>query len=441
MAAPRHSWPLGRGFDRWYGFHGGETHQFVPVALPRQPLGGPTPVDRGGLPPERRSGRPGHRPAGRPPGRGRGPSLLPLLLHRRLPLPPPRPPGVDRPVPGPLRPGLGPLARGDLRPAARAGPAATGHRAVTPSAVGAGLGRPAPTRSSGWRPGSWSASPPTSSYTDAQLARLLDFLEQTGDREDTLVILVSDNGASSEGGPTGSINDNRLQNFDPAGPEELARRIDELGGPRAHNNYPWGWTMAGNTPFRRWKREVHEGGVADPCIVSWPAGIAAGGGVRRQFAHATDILPTVLELAGIETPEHHRVRAPDPASTGSASPPCSVPTGPRRPAHRDHPVLRDVRKPGHLPRRLEGGDLQAHRTPLRRRPQLERALRRGPLGAVPRGRGPDRDPRPGRRRARPAGRHGRAVVGRGPGATRSSPSTTGSSTPWSTPSPTGEPRD
>jgi arylsulfatase len=60
--------------------------------------------------------------------------------------------------------------------------------------------------------------------------------------------------------------------------------------------------MAGNTPFKRWKREVHEGGVADPCIVSWPARLGSGGGVRRQFAHAVDILPTVLELAGVEAP-------------------------------------------------------------------------------------------------------------------------------------------
>ena len=82
----------------------------------------------------------------------------------------------------------------------------------------------------------------------------------------------------------------------------MIRRVDELGGPRAHNNYPWGWTMAGNTPFKRWKREVHEGGVADPCIVSWPGRISDRGGVRHQFVHAIDILPTVLELAGIEAP-------------------------------------------------------------------------------------------------------------------------------------------
>jgi Sulfatase len=82
-------------------------------------------------------------------------------------------------------------------------------------------------------------------------------------------------------------------------------RMDEIGGPTSHNNYPWGWTMAGNTPFKRWKREVHEGGVADPCIVSWPARFgAAAGEIRHQFAHAIDVLPSVLELAGVVAPSH-----------------------------------------------------------------------------------------------------------------------------------------
>ena len=139
------------------------------------------------------------------------------------------------------------------------------------------------------------------SHTDAQVGRVLDFLTETGDLERTVVVVVSDNGASAEGGATGSINDIRLVNLDPAGPEELRRRIDELGGPSAHNNYPWGWAMAGNTPFRRWKREVHEGGVADPCIVWWPGRVPAGE-VRHQFAHAVDVTPTLLEMVGLEAP-------------------------------------------------------------------------------------------------------------------------------------------
>ena len=131
--------------------------------------------------------------------------------------------------------------------------------------------------------------------------RLLAFLEQTGDLDNTLIIAVSDNGASVEGGPKGSINDGRLMNGAPAGRRELRARIDEIGGPTAHNNYPWGWTMAGNTPFKRWKREVHEGGVADPCIVSMP-GVTDGGGTRRQFADAIDVLPTILDLVGVAAP-------------------------------------------------------------------------------------------------------------------------------------------
>ncbi len=114
--------------------------------------------------------------------------------------------------------------------------------------------------------------------------------------------MLSDNGASSEGGPGGSLNDLRTWNIAGSSLGEALRRIDEIGGPFTHNNYPWGWTVAGNTPFRRWKREVHEGGVADPLIVHWPGRIAARGEVRRQYVHAIDFVPTVLELLGIETP-------------------------------------------------------------------------------------------------------------------------------------------
>jgi len=140
------------------------------------------------------------------------------------------------------------------------------------------------------------------SHTDHQIGRLIGFLESMGELDDTLVILVSDNGASSEGGPHGSINDVRLWNMMPANVDEMLERIDELGGPTVHNNYPWGWTCAGNTPFRRWKREVHEGGIADPCIVHWPRRVTRAGEIRTQFTHAIDVLPTVLEVSGIEPP-------------------------------------------------------------------------------------------------------------------------------------------
>ena len=140
------------------------------------------------------------------------------------------------------------------------------------------------------------------SHTDHELGRLFDRLDAMGELHNTVVMVLSDNGASSEGGPTGSLNDGRVWNALPRTVEEAAERLDDIGGPRLHNNYPWGWTVAGNTPFRRWKRETHEGGVADPLIVHWPAGIAARGEVRHQYVHAIDLTPTLLDVIGIEPP-------------------------------------------------------------------------------------------------------------------------------------------
>ncbi len=140
-------------------------------------------------------------------------------------------------------------------------------------------------------------------HTDHQIGRIIGALEELGELENTIILAMSDNGASSEGGPTGSVNDLRPWNLAPRDLEEAVERIDEIGGPWVHNNYPWGWTVAGNTPFRRWKRETHEGGVADPLIVHWPAGIRARGELRSQYLHAVDLVPTVLDVLGLQPPE------------------------------------------------------------------------------------------------------------------------------------------
>lgn len=140
------------------------------------------------------------------------------------------------------------------------------------------------------------------SHTDAQIGRFVDHLAATGDLDNTVLMVLSDNGASSEGNVGGSLNDSRQWNGLGTSLRESIERIDEIGGPTIHNNYPWGWTVAGNTPFRRWKREVHEGGVADPLIVHWPDGIADPGAIRRQYCHAIDLLPTVLDACGVEPP-------------------------------------------------------------------------------------------------------------------------------------------
>jgi arylsulfatase A-like enzyme len=301
MSAPRHSWPLARGFDRWYGFHGGETHQFVPALYhDNHAIAPPRPIEAGyHLSADLADQAIGYLADLRAVDVERPFFLYFCTGACHSPHHAPRE-WIER-YRGHFDGGWDQWREGTFARQQAAGffPAGT-EMAVRPHWVPAWADLPSEERRVASRFMECFAG--FLSYTDAQLARLFAFLERTGDDQNTLVVLVSDNGASSEGGPHGSINDNRLQNFDTAGPAELARRIDELGGPSAHNNYPWGWTMAGNTPFKRWKREVHEGGVADPCIVSWPGRFTSGGGVRRQFAHAVDILPTVLELVGIDPP-------------------------------------------------------------------------------------------------------------------------------------------
>ena len=142
-------------------------------------------------------------------------------------------------------------------------------------------------------------------HTDAQIARLVDFLRAAGLLDDTLVLLISDNGTSAEGGPTGSLNEHRFTHDRVDDVADTLAHIDDLGGFRAYNHYPWGWAWAGNTPLRLWKRYAWLGGVRTPLIAHWPAGIAAeaAGGVRGQFCHAVDLMPTVLDAVGIEAPD------------------------------------------------------------------------------------------------------------------------------------------
>ena len=115
-------------------------------------------------------------------------------------------------------------------------------------------------------------------------------------------MVISDNGASAEGGPTGTTNEAQFFNNAQEPIEESLELIDEIGGPKHFNHYPWGWTWAGNTPFRRWKRETYRGGSTDPFIISWPRGIKAKGEVRTQYAHIVDMVPTALDLLGITSP-------------------------------------------------------------------------------------------------------------------------------------------
>jgi arylsulfatase A-like enzyme len=140
-------------------------------------------------------------------------------------------------------------------------------------------------------------------HADEQIGRLLDHLEETGELDNTLIVLVSDNGASGEGGPNGSVNENKFFNGLPDPIEQALPYIDDLGSPLTYNHYPTGWACAFNTPFKLWKRYSNwEGGTADPMIVSWPKQIT-NAGVRRHYTHAVDIVPTIYECLGIDPPD------------------------------------------------------------------------------------------------------------------------------------------
>ncbi|MCC8362441.1 arylsulfatase [Lysobacter sp. A6] len=139
-------------------------------------------------------------------------------------------------------------------------------------------------------------------HTDHYIGELIAFLKEMGEYENTLIMVISDNGASAEGGPHGSVNEGKFFNNVPDDLGKNLAAIDDIGGPKFFNHYPWGWTHAGNTPFRRWKRETYRGGTADPFIVCWPKGIKAKGEIRTQYCHAIDMVPTVLDALGIAPP-------------------------------------------------------------------------------------------------------------------------------------------
>ncbi len=301
QASTRRTWPLGRGFDRWYGFHGGETHQFVPdLYCDNHAVRPPRSMDEGYHLTE---------------------DLADQAIRMIADL---RAADADKrfflyfatgachsPHHAPTK--WLEAERGRFDCGWDAWRDATFARQQDLGIVRAGAGlAPRPPWIPAWDDLDGDAQRVAArfmecfaaflAHTDAQIGRLLDFLDETGDRANTLVVLVSDNGASGEGGRDGSLNDVRPINFDPAGPREILRRIDEIGTASTHNNYPWGWTMAGNTPFKRFKREVHEGGVADPCIFSWPGHISSPGVVRHAFTHAIDVPVTILDLIGIAVP-------------------------------------------------------------------------------------------------------------------------------------------
>jgi arylsulfatase len=151
-------------------------------------------------------------------------------------------------------------------------------------------------------------------HTDSQIGRLVADLDRLGRLDNTLLLLLSDNGASQEGGPFGVLHEMKYFNFLAETPDEAVERIDEIGGPHSHANYPWGWAQAGNTPFKWYKQNTHEGGVHVPLIAHWPRRIDDRGAIRDQFHHVNDLVPTIYETLGITAPEVYRGYAQLPTS-------------------------------------------------------------------------------------------------------------------------------
>ncbi len=143
-------------------------------------------------------------------------------------------------------------------------------------------------------------------HTDDQIGRLVEFLRDQDLLDDTVFMVVSDNGASQEGGPFGVMDEfsffnGHLEDIDAL----VDNRLDDIGGPHSHSNYPWGWAQAGNSPLRWYKQNTYGGGVRDPFIVHWPGGIdpSQAGSIRTQFCHAVDVAATILDVTGAPAPE------------------------------------------------------------------------------------------------------------------------------------------
>lgn len=146
-------------------------------------------------------------------------------------------------------------------------------------------------------------------YTDYQVSRVISYLKEINQLDNTLIfVMIGDNGASKEGTDNGVVEKAWGPRYDKniSEAEYLSKNvgaIDKIGTPETEPNYPLGWAQAANTPFRNWKQDANsEGGTHNPLIVFYPKGIKEKGGIRNQYGHVIDVLPTTLEITGIQAP-------------------------------------------------------------------------------------------------------------------------------------------
>jgi arylsulfatase len=306
-AGPFDQWPLGRGFDRFYGFLEGETDQFHPdlvsdnhiIEPPRGPEDGyhlsedlvdqalRMIADAKGVRPDR--------------------PFFTYLAFGATHAPHQAPPSYLQKYRGAFDEGWDvvrqrwferQLERGVIPAGTRLSPRNPGVRpwddlSVDEQALAARLQE---------------AFAAFLDHTDDQIGRFVDGLRRLGQLDNTLLVFLADNGASQEGGPLGVLHEMKFFNGILETPSEAVQRLDDVGGPRSHTNYPWGWAQTGNCPFRWYKQNTHEGGVHVPMLVHWPDGLPSPqrGTTRDQFVYVADIAPTIYELVGVEPPATFR---------------------------------------------------------------------------------------------------------------------------------------
>lgn len=137
-------------------------------------------------------------------------------------------------------------------------------------------------------------------HADHEFGRVVKALEERGELDNTVILVLSDNGATAEASPAGARH--YITQIPKNSWEESLKYYDSWGGPETYPHYPSGWAAAGNTPFRYYKRHAHQGGTQVPLIVHWPKGISDGGGIRHQYHFIADLFPTLLDIIGIEVP-------------------------------------------------------------------------------------------------------------------------------------------
>ena len=148
-------------------------------------------------------------------------------------------------------------------------------------------------------------------YTDHEIGRVVTYLKESNQLDNTLIfVAIGDNGASKEGTLQGTISQDLFAQgvSDEKNFQDNLNNIGEIGTAKGLNtNYPLGWAQATNVPFKNWKQDAHsEGGTHNPLIIHYPNGIKEKGGIRNQYSHVTDLLPTTLDIAGIKAPEYIR---------------------------------------------------------------------------------------------------------------------------------------